>query len=214
MKKLIIALLALTSLTACNSGGGEQYNNQNNHPNTQVTLASSQSLPQPIPVVPAGFESDNSQCQARSAIGNKNFYLLVGTVSSNPIYQDGGMQESVELSHTHFHVVPLGESNPQNFYDVAADNVFASGYDQSQPNKLVPAPLNSLAPGTQVELCGITYADQSSPSGVVSNGIHWVHIANQQMTEGGWTKTINPDGTIGDNLENSTEYLYLWPSAN
>lgn len=215
MKKLIIALLTLTSLTACNSGSGEQYNSQNNHSNAPTTVVSSQSLPQPIPSVPTGFENDNNLCQTRSAMNNSGkFYLLVGTVSSNPLYQDGAMQESVELSHTHFHVLPYGESNPENYYDVAADNVFATGYDQDQPNKLVPAPLNSLVPGTQVELCGITYADKNPQSGVISNGIHWVHIANQQMTEGGWTKIINPDGIIGDNLENNTEYLYLWPSVN
>lgn len=216
MKKLIIALLTLTSLTACNSGGGEQYNNQNNHSNTiSTTTINSQSLPQPIPNVPAGFETDNGLCQARSQMnGTGKFYLLVGTVSSNPIYQDGAIQESVELSHTHFHVLALGESNPENYYDVAADNVFAAGYDQDQPNKLVPSPLNSLIPGTEVELCGITYADKNPQSGVISNGIHWVHIANQQMTEGGWTKIINPDGTMGNNLENNTEYLYLWSSAN
>lgn len=212
MNKLLITMLSIVTLTACNSGGGQGYN----HPsNSTLSVTSYTPLSQPIPNVPAGFESDSNLCQARTSMGNaKKFYLLVGTIVSNPIYQDGSMQESVELSHTHFHVLPLGESNPQNFYDVAADNVFASGYDQAQPNKLVPAPLSSLNSGTTIELCGITYADKNPQTRANDNGIHWVHIANQQMTEGGWTKVINQDGTLGDNLEDSTEYLYLWPSAN
>lgn len=203
----------LVTLSACNSGAGQQYK-QNGY-SDNITAIASQSLPQPVPNVPSGFESDNSLCQARTdMVDSGKFYLLVGAVASSPLYKDGMKQESVELSHTHFHVLPLGESNPQNYYDVAADNVFASGYDQAQPNKSVPAPLSSLTPGTTVELCGITYADKDPQTGVVSNGIHWVHIADQQMTEGGWTKIINADGTLSDNLENNTEYLYLWSSVN
>lgn len=212
MKKLLILLSIVVSLSACNSGSGQQYN-QNNHPNNTTTVTS-QSLPQPQPNIPVGFESDSSLCQARNdTVDSNKFYLLVGTITSNPTYKDGSMIESIELSHTHFHVLPLGESNPQNYYDVAADNVFATGYDQAQPNKSVPEPLNSLTSGTIIELCGITYADKDPQTGKISNGIHWVHIANQQMTEGGWTKIINPDGTLSDNLENNTEYLYLWSSA-
>lgn len=213
MKKLLMIMSTLVTLSACNSGAGQQYT-PNTHSNNTAAIAS-QSLPQPVPNVPSGFDNDNSLCQARTdMVDSGKFYLLVGTVVNSPIYKDGMNQKNVELSHTHFSVLPLGESNPQNYYDVAADNVFASGYDQAQPNKSVPAPLSNLVPGTTVELCGITYADKSPQTGVVSNGIHWVHIANQQMTEGGWTKIINSDGSLSDNLENNTEYLYLWSSVN
>lgn len=213
MKKLLMIMSTLVTLSACNSGAGQQYK-QNGY-SDNITAIASQSLPQPVPNVPSGFESDNSLCQARNdMVDSGKFYLLVGTVLSSPIYKDGINQKNVELSHTHFHVLPLGESNPQNYYDVAADNVFTSGYDQAQPNKSVPAPLSNLVSGTTVELCGITYADKSPQTGVVSNGIHWVHIANQQMTEGGWIKIINSDGSLSDNLENNTEYLYLWSSDN
>ena len=72
MNKLLITMLSIVTLTACNSGGRQGYNN---HPsNSTLSVTSYTPLSQPIPNVP-GFESDSNLCQAkRTSMGNaKNF---------------------------------------------------------------------------------------------------------------------------------------------
>lgn len=182
----------------------------------------------PIPPVPAQYAADAATCQAQNAL------LLVGTVQAAPVYVgsksiqplvDSGKPESqgILLSHSHILVQPLGDSNPSDAYEIAADNVFATGYDQAQPKNLVPAPLANLAAGQVIEACGLTYSQTPFKSGSVfnaNNGIHWVHANDQPINPGhttnGWLKLVNQSGTTGENLEGSAEYFCLWhsPSTN
>ncbi len=139
------------------------------------------------------FADDAQNC---SAAGGK---MLVGQVVSAPSFKDGMFRKGVELSHTQLSL--KGEDG--NTYDVAIDNVFASGYQRN--TKGVPAPLNAIAVGDKLELCGIPF----------SGGIHWVHNncgdAPTASDPNGWLKIIQPGGTVGPNLEASQKYCYLWP---
>ena len=169
----------------------------------------------PIPPVPAGFEQEAAACAVSESgvVDNESGALLVGTVVSAPWYVGGKPLDNVVLSHTHVLVAPLGDSNPADEYEMAADNVFASGYDKAEPQKSVPAPLSSLTAGTIVEVCGLTYTQKPSSKSPATNGIHWVHIKDAAGSTGGWVKTVDAAGNIGANLEDNTEYLYLWPSV-
>jgi hypothetical protein len=200
MKRLAFILIAITIVVACSVGGTstQQFS-------TDISTVYHQ-YPQPIPLVPVQFESISQLCHARTGINGKRFYFLVGTVISNPNYVPGIMQKNIELSHTYFNVLPLAENNPNNYYIVAANNVFATGYDKSQAYKQVPQPLTNLGAGTQVALCGITYAD----NGKFPYGIDWVHIYDVSGMQGGWLKQLYADGTLSDNLESNVEYLHLW----
>nr|WKF60309.1 hypothetical protein HUO10_004830 [Paraburkholderia busanensis] len=138
---------------------------------------------------------DAQQCSANAGT------LLVGQVVSPPKFKHGTYLKGVELSHTH--VTIKGDADGQN-YDVAIDNVFASGYQQNTP--VVPPPLDSIAVGDRLELCGIPY----------QGGIHWVHTncgdTPTPQDPNGWLKEIAADGTVGPSLEDSQQYCYLWPS--
>ena len=130
---------------------------------------------------------------------------LVGTVTSAPLFQHGKRQKSkafpkgVELSHTHF---GLRADGGNTVYDVAADNVFASGYDQAR--NAVPAPLNQIQVGDRVEVCGAPFP----------GGIHWVHTdcgdTPRKGSPNGWVKLLSSGGT-SVNMEGSEEYCGLWP---
>lgn len=127
--------------------------------------------------------------------------LLTGTVVSEPRFADGEVRGGIELSHTHWRV--KADQDGQ-VYDVAADNVFAAGYDAA--GHAVPAPLNAIHRGSKVELCGQLYTH-----GV---GIHWVHtncgIPPTPSHPDGWLKLLNASGAPGDNLESAREYCRLW----
>jgi hypothetical protein len=126
---------------------------------------------------------------------------LTGVVVSTPQFRHGHHLHGVELSHTH---VRLQSDQDHQVYDVAMDDVFASGYDQAQSS--VPPPLAQIHPNDRLELCGKLYPD--------GTGIDWVHTnCGRRPTRyhpDGWIKIIAPEGTRTDNLEGSTEYCDLW----
>jgi hypothetical protein len=126
--------------------------------------------------------------------------LLVGNVVSPPKFKHGAFLKGVELSHTH---LVLKSGDDSKTYDVAMDNVFASGYQNNMT--AVPSPLNSIQVGDKIEVCGIPF----------TGGIHWVHTdcgdTPTAADPNGWVKEIAVDGTTGPNLEDSQKYCYLWP---
>ncbi|UTH73741.1 hypothetical protein [Chromobacterium sp. IIBBL 290-4] len=140
----------------------------------------------------------DGQSACRAAAGS----YLTGTVVSGPSFANGQQLNGVELSHTH---VSLRADQDGRTYDVAMDNVYASGYDTAGED--VPYPLNTIQQGDRLELCGQLYS-----SGV---GIHWVHnncgVKPSRRQPNGWVKKINADGSTSSNYEASTEYCQLWP---
>ncbi|WP_211269385.1 hypothetical protein [Chromobacterium amazonense] len=140
----------------------------------------------------------DAKADCRAAAGS----YLTGTVVSGPSFANGQILNGVELSHTH---VRLRADQDGHTYDVAMDNVFASGYDSAGED--VPYPLNTIQAGDRLQLCGQLYT-----SGV---GIHWVHTnCGAQPTRrqpNGWVKKINADGSVSGNYEANTEYCQLWP---
>ena len=141
----------------------------------------------------SAYADDAQQCRASGGA------LLVGQVVSAPKFKHGMFRKGVELSHTHLKL----QGDDGSIYDVAIDNVFASGY---QPNsKKVPAPLNAIAVGDRLEACGIPF----------QGGMHWVHNncgdRPARSDPDGWLKVIRPGGRVGPNLEDSRTYCSLWP---
>ena len=143
----------------------------------------------------AGAFADEAQdCQAASGT------LLIGHVTTPPRFKHGMYRNGVELSHTH---LTLRGDTDGNDYDVAIDNVFAQGYRKNA--KTVPAPLNTIAVGDALEVCGLPF----------EGGIHWVHNncgdTPTPQDPNGWVKKIAEDGSVGPNLEGGQAYCYLWP---
>ncbi len=125
---------------------------------------------------------------------------LTGVVVAAPTFERGKKLRGVELSHTHIKLV--GDIGAKH-YDIAVDDVYASGY--LPRHELVPPPLDRIHVGARLSLCGIPYR----------GGMHWVH-ANcgdrpTPQDPDGWLKVIAKDGTVGPNLEAGTAYCYLWP---
>ena len=144
-----------------------------------------------------GRADEAGQCRANGGT------YLTGAVTRPPVFAPGhDHPHGVELSHTHLTL--LADQDGQN-YDVAIDNVFASGYDAS--GESVPAPLSTIRAGDRLDLCGRLF----SHGGV---GIDWVHTncgdAPSPAQPDGWLKIIAADGTPGLNLEASREYCRLW----
>jgi hypothetical protein len=148
-----------------------------------------------ICTAPPALADAESEC--RAAAGS----LLTGTVVSEPRFMPGKFRHGTELSHTHFSLKADGDGR---VYDVAADNVFAAGYDSA--GAAVPAGLNTIHQGTRLQLCGQLYTR--------GLGIHWVHTdCGDRPTEAepdGWLKIVDPTGSVGPNLEASREYCGLW----
>ncbi|MBV8658242.1 MAG: hypothetical protein JO142_10505, partial [Burkholderiales bacterium] len=121
------------------------------------------------------WADDASDCSA--AAGS----YLTGVVTSGPVFKNGKPQRGVPLTHTH---LTLLADQDKKSYDVAMDNVFAAGYDQAK--HAVPAPLNSIAKGDHLSLCGQKYADPGQA------GIHWVHTncgdTPSPQKPNGWVK--------------------------
>lgn len=139
----------------------------------------------------AAFADEAGNC--RAAAGS----YLTGTVVRAPYFQAGMRRRGVELSHTHL-IVKADQDGRR--YDVAIDNVFASGYDPAR--RTVPAPLNMIRVGDRLSLCGQLYAE-----GI---GIHFVHtncgINPTPRAPDGWVRKLDGE----DNLEGSTAYCSLW----
>lgn len=127
--------------------------------------------------------------------------FLTGKVLKGPSFAHGQFRKGVELSHTHLSV--LADQDGRT-YDVAIDNVYASGYDAARAT--VPAPLNTIQVSDRVELCGQLYT-----RGV---GIHWVHsncgAKPSHATPDGWLKVLAANGAPGQNYEGSEEYCKLF----
>lgn len=138
-----------------------------------------------------------TQCQA-----NAGSYLT-GKVITGPKFVSGHPRRGVELSHTHLRL--LSDQDGKS-YDVAIDNVFASGYDTAGEH--VPAPLSSIHVGDRLALCGQLYTQGG-------RGIHFVHTncgdTPRANDPDGWVKLVAADGSVGPNLEDTQEYCRLWP---
>lgn len=141
----------------------------------------------------AAQADEAATCQANAGT------LLVGKLSGAPRFQHGRFRKGVELSHTHLTVV----DDQGKRYDVAIDNVFASGYKKNM--KSVPAPLNTLQDGDRIEACGAPF----------NGGIHWVHTncgaTPNPNAPNGWIKKLNADGSVSENFEGNQAYCGLWP---
>ena len=125
-----------------------------------------------------------------------------GVVVKGPKFSHGQFRKGVELSHTH---LKMKSDQDGKVYDVAIDNVFASGFEANQRG--VPASLSGIKVNDRVEACGQLYTD----GGV---GIHWVHTnCGKKPTSSkpdGWLKVISADGQPGQNIENNTQYCSVF----
>ena len=139
---------------------------------------------------------DTAQCRA-----NAGSYVT-GSVTEVPTFAPGHAREAVELSHTH---LTLLSDQDGRSYDVAIDNVFATGYDTA--GERIPVPLSTIRTGDRLELCGKLFTDGRL-------GIDWVHTncgeTPTAAKPNGWVKVMAQDGTPGPNLEGSQEYCRLW----
>lgn len=133
---------------------------------------------------------------------------ITGKVVSGPRFAygksiwDRTKKKSVELSHTKLYVI---SDKDRSSYQVAIDNVYATGYDAA--GETVPTPLNTIQVGDRVELCGQLYTDGTS-------GIHWVHsncgAKPTPQAPNGWVKKFNADGSLTPSFTASQEYCSLW----
>ena len=137
-----------------------------------------------------------AQCRANGGT------YLTGTVTKAPVFAHGHPRDGVELSHTHLRL--LSDQDGRS-YDIAIDNVFATGYDAA--GERVPTPLSSIRRGERLEICGRPFTHGG-------RGIDWVHTncgaRPSAARPDGWLKVLGPDGTPGPNLESSQEYCRLW----
>jgi len=125
--------------------------------------------------------------------------LLTGVVVSKPSFVGGKSLRGIPLTHTHIRI--RGDADGK-VYDLAVDDVFASGYDPHV--SAVPSPLSAITVGEHLEACGLPYA----------GGMHWVHTncgdTPTPRDPNGWLKAIDTTGAVGPNLEASQKYCYLW----
>jgi hypothetical protein len=126
---------------------------------------------------------------------------LSGVVVGPPKFAHGRFRKGVELSHTHLR---LRADQDGRVYDVAIDNVFASGYEKGQRG--VPAPIDGIRVNDRIEACGALYTK--------GDGIHWVHpTCGRRATPNqpnGWLKRVAPDGTPSANFEGNTTWCPLF----
>jgi len=127
---------------------------------------------------------------------------ITGRVTQGPVFRPGHERHGVELSHTHVTVLSDQDGQP---FDVAIDDVFASGYDAA--GERVPAPLSGISVGDMLELCGKLYTSGGP-------GIDWVHTdcgdAPAPSRPDGWVKILAADGMPGPNLDGSREYCWIF----
>jgi hypothetical protein len=142
--------------------------------------------------------ADNRQsCAAASGS------YVSGVVVKGPKFTHGQFRQGIELSHTH---LKLRADQDGQVYDVAIDNVFASGYQPGQSG--VPAPIDAIRVNDRLELCGELY-----DRGV---GIHFVHTnCGARPTPAhpdGWIRQLDGQGRAGPNLEANTSFCPLFGS--
>jgi hypothetical protein len=127
--------------------------------------------------------------------------FLSGVVVKAPRFAHGRYRRGIELSHTHLR---LREDGSGRVYDVAIDNVFASGYDRER--QAVPAPINQIAVNDRLELCGALYSK--------GQGIHWVHPNCRGRPDprhpDGWLKRLGANGMASPNLESNLAYCRIF----
>lgn len=139
-----------------------------------------------------------AQCQVQGGS------YLTGVIAHGPFFiASRHAQHGVALSHTKI----LLRADDGQIYDIRADNVFASGYDQAPHS--VPMPLATLHPGARLSLCGKLYQTHSGRM-----GMDWVHTncgkPPRHNAPNGWLAEISPTMVTGPNLESSEEYCHLW----
>jgi hypothetical protein len=126
---------------------------------------------------------------------------LTGSVVQTARFAHGQFRKGVELSHSHLTL--LADQDGRR-YDVAIDNVFASGFDAQ--GRGVPPAIGAIGLHDRLELCGQLY-----DRGV---GIHFVHTncgaAPTPAKPDGWIKRIGGDGRAGANLEANPAYCSLF----
>lgn len=158
-----------------------------------LALASAVFLLSPV----LAHADDRSDCAAGAGS------LLTGVVIAKPAFAKGRPLRGVPLSHTHIRIRSDADGKT---YDVAADDVFAAGYDPRRSE--VPAPLSSIGVGQHLEACGLPFP----------GGIHWVHTncgdTPTAADPNGWLKVIDASGIAGPNLEGSQTYCDLWPRGS
>jgi hypothetical protein len=141
------------------------------------------------------ISDERQSCQAA------NGSYVSGVVVQGPKFVHGQYRQGVELSHTH---LKLRADQDGQVYDVAIDNVFASGYQPGTP--VVPAPIDTIRVSDRLALCGQLY-----DRGV---GIHFVHTncgeAPSSSHPDGWIRVVDRSGRAGPNLESSTSYCPLF----
>jgi hypothetical protein len=146
----------------------------------------------------SGMARADDVAQCRTNAGT----YLTGSVTKAPTFARGHAREGVELSHSH---LTLLSDQDGRSYDVAIDNLFATGYDAAGGR--VPVPISTIRTGDRLELCGKLFTDGRL-------GIDWVHTncgeTPTAAKPNGWVKVMAPDGTPGPNLEDSQEYCRLW----
>jgi hypothetical protein len=125
-----------------------------------------------------------------------------GVVVRPPIFKHGQYRKGIELSHTH---LSLRADQDGKNYDVAIDNVFASGFDPRERG--VPASLGAIRVNDHLEMCGQLYTSH----GV---GIHWVHTnCGKRPTPSkpnGWIRKRMADGASSQDIEGNRQYCALF----
>jgi hypothetical protein len=144
------------------------------------------------------YADDATQCQAAGGT------YLSGRVTAGPAFARGRHpRRGIELSHTH---LTLRSDRDGRSWDIAVDNVFASGYDAA--HETVPAPLSRIRVGDRLDVCGRPFTDETGP------GMDWVHsncgATPASRKPNGWLKILAANGIPGPNLESSQEYCYIW----
>lgn len=127
-----------------------------------------------------------------------------GIVVKGPTFAHGQFRKGIELSHTH---LSLRADQDGKTYDIAIDNVFATGFDPRVA--AVPAPINSIRLSDKVEVCGALYTK--------GLGLHWVHVncggTPSASRPNGWLKLIDRNGGPGANLEGSLTYCSVFGAS-
>lgn len=129
---------------------------------------------------------------------------MTGVVVGGPRFAHGRFRKGIELSHTHLRLQSDGDGR---VYDVAIDNVFATGYDSGKGG--IPAPLNAINVNDRMGVCGALYTR--------GTGIHWVHPncghSPNPSQPNGWLKRLGPGGTPSANFEGNTSFCPLFQNG-